>query len=350
MRYLPQMTAALVLVLLTATSAGAGSIATETILSTDTSFPALGDGISKAVVTNDTNTLNLQPAIWPFGGDDEPQTTVQQKSTRKAFFLSFLVPGLGEAYVGSKTSVLFLGVEAFAWWMYLTNTNEGRDREDEFQDYANAHWNYVVDAGYDSPLDADTFDEPSYFEWLKYHFQEVNLPRFGDVNTLDPYDYEQINALLEETVTKTGSSINGYSVHDLPSTKTQQYYEMIGKYPQFVYGWEDVDDLDADGNPLNSTVRVGATVNYSENIRNINSPMREHYEDMRKSSNDALKAGQRGVYVMLLNRVVSAVHAARMAYKHNQKIDSELSTIDVKFVQKQIIDHKVPMLMISKKF
>ncbi len=71
---------------------------------------------------------------------------------------------------------------------------------------------------------------------------------------------------------------------------------------------------------------------------------------MRKSSNDALKAGQRGVYIMILNRVISAVHAARTAYKHNQKIDSELSNIDIKFVQKQVIDHKVPMLMISRKF
>ena len=31
--------------------------------------------------------------------------------------------------------------------------------------------------------------------------------------------------------------------HHLPATKTQQYYEMIGKYDQFRYGWSDTDYL-----------------------------------------------------------------------------------------------------------
>lgn len=347
MRYLPQLTVTLILIFMTAAPAGAGNAPSETILLTDTAFPALGDRVPAGEVKEDASGPNMQTAVWPFGGGGN-SGAVQQKSTRKAFFLSFLLPGLGEAYVGSYTSIAFFGVEAYAWYTYFTNTSDGNDREKEFQDFANAHWNYLVTP--DSPLDDDTYPEPSYWEWLKYHFKEVNLPALGTVEDLDPYDYATIDELLEETVTRTGSSINGFSVHNLPPTKTQQYYEMIGKYPQFVYGWEDVDDLDANGDPINPTVRQGSVINYGENIRNINSPMREHYEDMRKLSNDSLKAGQRGVYIMILNRVVSAIHAARLAYKHNQNIDSELSTLDVKFVQKPIIDHQVPMLMVTKKF
>jgi len=52
----------------------------------------------------------------------------------------------------------------------------------------------------------------------------------------------------------------------------------------------------------------------------------------------------------IINRVVSAIDAARMAYSHNKKMDSELSQIHIQFVQKHIIDNKVPMLVISKKF
>ena len=51
----------------------------------------------------------LKPAIWPFSKSDNTQE-IKLKSPRKAFFLSFLMPGLGEAYVGSKRSFIFLGI------------------------------------------------------------------------------------------------------------------------------------------------------------------------------------------------------------------------------------------------
>jgi len=72
--------------------------------------------------------------------------------------------------------------------------------------------------------------------------------------------------------------------------------------------------------------------------------------DMRQSSNDKLKLGQDGIDLMIINRVVSAIDAARLAYHHNKKIDSELSMVRISIVQKQINDHKVPMLMFTKKF
>ena len=33
-----------------------------------------------------------------------------------------------------------------------------------------------------------------------------------------------------------------YLSHHLPDSKTQQYYQMIGKYEQFRWGWDDYDD------------------------------------------------------------------------------------------------------------
>jgi hypothetical protein len=35
-----------------------------------------------------------------------------------------------------------------------------------------------------------------------------------------------------------------YLSHHLPDTKTEQYYEMIGKYDQFRWGWDDYSDYD----------------------------------------------------------------------------------------------------------
>ena len=53
---------------------------------------------------------------------------------------------------------------------------------------------------------------------------------------------------------------------------------------------------------------------------------------------------------MIISRVVSAIHAGRLAYKHNQSLKSELSSIDFDVVEKPFFDEKVPMFIVSKKF
>ncbi|MCD6308723.1 MAG: hypothetical protein J7M24_06990 [Candidatus Latescibacteria bacterium] len=310
-------------------------------------FPDLAERTDAGATSNETPYVGqtaapeVRPAVWPFsGGDSDENTgTVKRKSSRKAFFLSFLLPGLGETYVGSKRGIINVGVEAVAWWLYLTNTRKGNDLENDFRDYANLHWHYTDDV--DSNGGAIDYN---YYKWLMYHFREVGFP-----DDVDPSDYATIDKQLESTVQKPKSSIFGHSVHNLPSTHTQQYYEMIGKYPQFVYGWEDIDDV-VNGVPVNPAIRdENGTINYEEALHNIKSPLRNKYENMRNDSNQKLKAGQRGIHLMILNRVFSGIQAARMAYKHNKKLDSELSSIDIRFTEKYIIDNRVPMLLISKR-
>ncbi|HDY87344.1 MAG TPA: hypothetical protein ENH82_04410, partial [bacterium] len=74
-------------------------------------FPDMADySPEKKTDTTDNSTdIPVQPAIWPFSGKDEDDSEqVKQKSTRKAFFLSLLLPGLGETYVGSKRGIIFM--------------------------------------------------------------------------------------------------------------------------------------------------------------------------------------------------------------------------------------------------
>jgi hypothetical protein len=78
--------------------------------------------------------------------------------------------------------------------------------------------------------------------------------------------------------------------------------------------------------------------------------MRKKYMGIRGDSNDKLKAGQRGIYIMLIDRVISAIDAGRLAYHYNKGLESDLSEVKIHVVEKQIIDHKVPMLMFTKKF
>jgi hypothetical protein len=181
-----------------------------------------------------------------------------------------------------------------------------------------------------------------------------DLPRdYADLANKGAY----IDSITQKLIDK---NVTGVS-HALPSTKTQQYYEMIGKYPQFVYGWEDIvgytESVDSQGNTIKHYYNPALVDsagnpkgNYDENLRNVKSPMRDEYEDIRYDSNQNLKRGQNGINLMIVNRIVSAIDAGRLAYHHNKGLESELSMVRVNVVSKQILDHKVPMLMLSKKF
>ncbi len=289
-------------------------------------------------------------AIWPFGGNDKPEASAKPttpKSPRKAFFLSMLLPGLGEYYTGAKRGIAFLGVEALGWWMYAHYTGKGNDQEETFERFANENWRYSGAEG-----------EYSYVEWfanrlVKNSLSTTDLPKnYADLS-MNPTYMDSVTNILKDKDTLVN--------HTLPSTKTQQYYEMIGKYPQFVYGWKDIvqytESVDTNGNKVRHYINPGlvdaegkATGNYDADIRNVKSSMRDQYMNMRKDSNDNLKMGQNGVSLLLLNRVVSAIDAARLAYHRNKSMESELSMVRVNLVQKHILDHEVPILMVSKKF
>ncbi|MFC1489729.1 hypothetical protein ACFL6K_00815 [Candidatus Latescibacterota bacterium] len=289
----------------------------------------ISSGISPSAISAETYSVakgfQAEQAIWPFGGEEKSSSRLKPKSTRKAFFLSLLIPGLGETYVGSKRGLIFMGAEIFAWYMYITNTNEGNDLESEYIQYAENYWHY------EDKIHSDGSDLAyNYWDWLVNEYDidetEVNFD-----------DYLRIKEIVEEA----GAS------HSLPTTKTQQYYEMIGKYDHFVYGWEDI----IDENPILTTDGVpNGTYIDAANTGDIDSPLRLEYMEIRKQSNDKLKSGQNGINLMILNRVFSAISAGRLAYHHNKKLETDLSKIRIHFVEKYIIDQKVPMIMFTKKF
>lgn len=288
--------------------------------------------------------------IWPFGKKEEAaeEKTVIQKSTRKAFFLSLLLPGLGEFYVGSKRGIAFLGVEAAAWWMYIHFTHKGKNLEDEFKRFADQHWRYSAEGG-----------DYSYYGWLRYKIEDKALSSADSVAYRQlgedlPKKYEDLAASPKYMETLGTKDISGVG-ESLPANKNQQYYEMIGKYPQFRYGWNDITTsyyIDNQGKKqLYNPALVDSMGNPKGNYSLVPiSPNQSHYMDMRYQSNKNLKRGISGVQLMIINRIVSAIDASRLAYHHNKGLESELSMVRVNVVSTYIIDHEVPMLILSKKF
>ncbi|MEA2031152.1 MAG: DUF5683 domain-containing protein, partial [candidate division Zixibacteria bacterium] len=125
--------------------------------------------------------------------DDSRVDSLKHRSPAKAFFMSLVVPGAGQFYNKSKLkSIGFFGVEVASWLLYSKWHSEADDMTDEFEKFNRDHWSEE------------------------------------DYDTLLSWTYGQTDDELVDAVEIS---------HHLPDTRTQQYYEMTGKYDQFAWGW-----------------------------------------------------------------------------------------------------------------
>ncbi|NUO82030.1 hypothetical protein HUU05_18310 [candidate division KSB1 bacterium] len=197
---------------------------------------------------------------------EEAGVVKPQRSVKKAFLFSAIVPGSGELYNRSYLSAMaFLGVEVGAWLLYAKFTGRGNELTDEFELYANAHW-----------------DEQRYWESLAR--DSGGRCSASDRACLEDYERESFS-------------------HFLPRTKNQTYYENIGKYDQFNAGWDDSQSGDA---------------------RQRDSANREAYTFMRLDANKQFKNATRATTVVLFNHVLSALHAAYTTHRYNQQTKASM--------------------------
>ncbi len=227
------------------------------------------------------------------------------KSPAKAFLMSLALPGLGQFYSGSKVkAAAFVGVEAMAWLMRGKWNSEGTDLTAEFEQFNRDHWSQTV-----------------YEEYL-FHAYGV-------------MDDDSVNAQEAS--------------HHLPDTRTQQYYEMTGKYDQFSWGWDDADlngQVYADWDSSFPTAVVGgATV--------PNSPRRLLYETMRLDANNKFDKANKMLMVVFANHLISAVEAYLSTKKRNNSdsFDPEFSRLKVETNIKSTYSWRdTPYLSVGYKF
>lgn len=205
----------------------------------------------------------------------------KQKSVSKAALLSLAIPGTGEFYGGSLLKgVAFLAVEVGALYGNFHFRNRGNDLEDQFQADANSLWN-----------------EDAYWDWLSV------------IGGVDRGDQQALRNFERQTFS-----------HFLPENKNQQYYENIGKYDQFVIGWEDFrNDLPGDDVSQFAFEDYQSGFYMGEDLTTI-SGQRNAYVELRRDSNDNFKKATTMVTVVLLNHVASALDAGLTVKRHNQKI------------------------------
>jgi len=222
--------------------------------------------------------------------------TIPQKSVAKAVAFSALVPGTGQIYAKSYIKAgIFMAVEIGAWAANIYYNNKGSEKDDEFRQYADqfwsekAYWSYVnyQNSKLEEPLTevypAEWYDTPEGGRWYLILDQVYGPDAVANLREIE-------------------NRFPGFT-HRLPETKTQQYYEMIGKYAiQFGNAWSDASfDFVYDG--------------YRKKV----SPQNDFYSQMRAESNEYYDKAGYGAMVALVNHVVSAFDAGFTTRSFNRR-------------------------------
>lgn len=250
-----------------------------------------------------TGNLSLDKQLVLDGTADNIQlqdnnTITEKKSPLLAGLLSFMVPGSGELYAGNYwKSALFVALEATAISIGLIYDGKGDDQTVVFENYANQHWNVA-----------------QYARWTYDNLEHLESKIGSSVNR-DKY----VNLFLNEERTEVNwellneleSDIGGWYSHRLEYFGEQQYYEMIGKYPQFNPGWQDFDEA--------------SLYTYTNTERDPVTNMFDYYSGLRGKANDYYNIASSAVIAVVINHVLSAADAAWTASKFNKKLDMNVS-------------------------
>jgi hypothetical protein len=217
-----------------------------------------------------TTTLQLSSSSTLF---QESSNVKDQKSPVLAAVLSAAVPGAGEFYSQSYIkSGAFLAAEVISWIVNVSYNRRGDQATSDFQNYADVNWSVVRYADY---LDKN--------EGCGININpNTNLPAWQRVNWAELNDCER--------------KLGGFFSHTLPPHGDQQYYELIGKYPQYNPGWDD------GGGPISET--------------NI-SPHFKDYSLMRGHANDLYNKASTALVVIVANHILSAADAAWSVTRYN---------------------------------
>jgi len=189
--------------------------------------------------------------------------------------MSAVLPGLGEATMGYSRGYFMMALDVFVWTRVIHYNNEGNDAKTEYRTYAEAHWSEdkFRDAYQGTPDD----------EYLQGVNGGIGLDYYVDVEP------------------------GGLPALFVPRDEDErEWFENLGKWDQFVFGWDDFRR--PDDPPLGIEYDVtGGVIDLQQPWISAN---RETYRLMREESNDAFEKRDRLIYVNIGLRVFSVLQVA----------------------------------------
>ncbi len=212
---------------------------------------------------------------------------------------SLVIPGTGQYHSQRYTKgAIFFGAEVALIAYAFISENNGDKKTEEFQKYAEAHWS-----------------AERYARWIEaygkadYGPTSVTFTESDFAVIRNNHDFSKINEWEQ------GSHSEGFS-HQLPKFREQQYYELIGKYHQFKFGWDRYPDVDNNGIPDSDNKQYD---NYFSAEAQVNA-----YATERAKANDYYYAASFAASVIVINHVLSAIDAYVSTKSFNNEVSATL--------------------------
>jgi hypothetical protein len=244
-------------------------------------LPAASPAYASASAAAEAGTLTDEHRYY---FQTEPGTEpATEKQSYWPVLYSALVPGLGELTMGyTFRGIALMAVEVAAWSGYIVNHTDGLDARDEYEAFADQYWS-------------------------EQRFIDENLcptlPSTG--RTL-----EMVEECGQAASGSGGDWWLGYIPYVSKEDDKQHYYENLGKYDWFVYGWSDWDPNQPDPPQPNSALR-------------------EQYRAIRAESNEALDDANAFVWVSLAARVFSLAETAIIVHNRREDFDQASNHTDM---------------------
>ena len=303
------------------------SIAALNSSSSSAQVPELAEGSSSSMSRRDL----LGPVkVSRVHGIDEMKG--KYKSPRKALFMSLVVPGSGQLYVGGSTFTnvrggVYLALEAALWgsWYYFS-VYKYNDQVKKYKNYAKEHYSIGrYEAGmrelYGQLSDEteesrfgnrymgsrENFCEAIYGEASASGSGCYSSARlfYNDKNHYDRFSVSNPSK-LEDEIENIGSFYDASAVYQQISDKT------------YVLGWDDVADP-----------AVAMNLNLEDDeladglVPLAKSEHMDEYRSMRSKANDYADMQAWFFGGLILNHIISAIDAAFTANAHNKTLYAE---------------------------
>jgi len=216
---------------------------------------------------------------------------------------SLAIPGAGQFHTERYTKAAIFFTAEIALIVYaVINNNNGDKKTSEFQSYAEAHW-----------------DAERYARWINAH----GVSDYGPTTSFSENDFTVIKDRKDfSKINEWESGLHklGFS-HQLPVYQSQQYYELIGKYHQFKYGWDNYS-LDADGiTPVSDNGQY-------DNLLSADKQFKD-YAVERGKANDYYYAASFATSALVINHVLSALDALFSTNSYNKEITASFQVTPV---------------------
>ncbi len=258
----------------------------------------------------------------------------QYRSPKKAMFMSLMVPGLGQAYVGhhwinySRAAVYLMTDVALAYGWHYYVVDRQNQQIAKYRKFADENWRQ---ARYESFLsnhltgmDADKFafvnpHRQSYCESVQNRDTPKGISLYsGCISPItDEINYSSFKGVYNDDSWTTDST----SIRRGQFVDTHQFYELVGKEVEFITGWSDAGSIEL----VDSTFFIKGSDGKPQKDPEGKfllavTPLQQTYIEMRAKANDYARMQAYFLGGMVINHLVSALDAALTAHYHNKAL------------------------------